>query len=249
MFTVSIPSVLCMLTCAALPGLAAAEPADYVHTPDVEAGETEFGIKYGAFTPSGRGRESAAALGIGHGITGWWSAEVFVLYRQDQAGGTELEALEWENTFSLLGEDDSALGLAIGFITELQRSRDRSEGDELVFGPLLEKHLGKLRLNLNLLLSRAYRADHAKPMQLGYQFQARYPFHPVADIGMQAFGDLGKWNAWARRRQQSHRLGPAVFGTFTIGDRYGIHYDAALLFEAANRQRGRTFRAALSYEF
>lgn len=238
-----------MLACAAWPGLAAAGTADYVHTPRVEAGETEIGLKYGAFRPSGTGRESAAALGIGHGVAAWWSSEVYFLYRRARRGATELDALEWENTFRLLGEEDSALGLAIGFITELQHSRDRAEGDEVVFGPLLEKHLGRLRLNLNLLLSRAYRAEQPSPLQLGYQFQARYPVHGNAAIGMQAFGDFGPWRSWAPRAEQLHRLGPAVFGTFTIAQRYRIHYDAALLFEAANQQKGRTFRTALSYEF
>ena len=245
MFNVSLPAVLCLLSCAALPMAARADSADYVHTPRVEAGETEIGVKYGAFRPSGRSRESAAAVGIGHGMTPWWSSEIYLLFQ----GGTALEAFEWENTFSMLDEDESALGVAAGFIIELQRSRDRSEGDELVFGPLLEKHLGKLRLNLNLLLSRERRSGSAGPLELGYQFQARHGFLPSADIGMQAFGAMGKWNAWAPRTEQSHKLGPAVFGTFTLGGKYRIHYDAALLFEAANRQKGRTFRTALSYEF
>jgi hypothetical protein len=249
MFNVSLPAVLGLLACAALPMAASADPADYVHTPRVEAGETEIGVKYGALRPSGRSRESGAAVGIGHGMTPWWSSEVYFLFQRDQPGGTALEALEWENTFSLADEDESALGMGTGFIIELQRSRDRSEGDELVFGPLLEKHLGRLRLNLNLLFSREYRSGSAGSMQLGYQFQARHAFLPAADIGMQAFGAMGKWNAWARRAEQSHKLGPAIFGTFMLGERYRIHYDAALLFEAANRQKGGTFRTALSYEF
>lgn len=247
MFNVSLPAVLCLLACAALPLLAMAEPADYVHTPRVEAGETEIGFKFGTSRPSGGSRESAAALGIGHGMTDWWSSEVYFLYQRDPTGATELEALEWENTFRLLDEGESALGM--GFIIELQRSRDRSEGHELVFGPLLEKHLGRLRLNLNLLFSGEHRSDDARRTQFGYQFQARYPLHPTADIGMQAFGSMGRWNDWAPRSEQFHRLGPAVFGTFTVGGQYRIHYDAALLFEAANRQKGHTIRTALSYEF
>jgi hypothetical protein len=249
MLKVSIPASLCLLACAAFPGLALADVAEYVHTPRVEAGETEIGFKSGTFRPSGKSRETAAALGIGHGMTDWWLSEVYFLYHRDQTGATALDSLEWENTLSLLKEDQSALGMGIGFIIELQHSRNRSEGYELVFGPLLEKHLGKLRLNLNLLFNSEHQSDNAKPTQFGYQFQARYPLLPSAGIGMQAFGSMGKWNAWARGGQQFHRLGPAVFGTFTLGERYRIHYDAALLFEVANQQKGHTFRTALSYDF
>lgn len=225
----------------------AAGPADYVHTPTVEKGETEFGMKAGSLRTSPGTRDSAIAFGIGHALTKWWATELYLLYDRRNNEGTSLDAFEWENTFQLT--PTGKYSFEAGFLTELERSRDHFEGYELVFGPLLQRDFGPLRANLNLLFSHEFGTEEKQSTQFGYQAQARYPFNRHFSMGLQAFGEMGKWSRWSSRDAQSHRLGPAVFGVVRLGEEYQLRYDAAILFEMAGITGGRTFRTALSYEF
>lgn len=230
---------------------AVAGSADYMHTPVVEQGETEFGVKYGRLRSTSENRGSAFALGVGHAFTAWWSSEIYLLYDRSNITGTTFDAFEWENTFQLTRTGQS--GMEVGFLTELERSHESSEGYELVFGPLFQKDFGALRGNVNILFSRQFDTARAHAtahsIDIGYQFQARYRLNDSVDIGMQAFGEMGKWNNWSERDAQSHRVGPAVFGAFTPGQEHRIAYDAAILFETAGKRGYTTFRAAFSYEF
>ncbi len=70
------------------------------------------------------------------------------------------------------------------------------------------------------------------------------------DVGVQAFGEMGKWNDWAPRDEQSHRLGPAVFGKVKLGEgRQAIRYNAAWLFGASKAAADNAFRVQIEYEF
>ena len=66
---------------------------------------------------------------------------------------------------------------------------------------------------------------------------------------MQGFGDMGKWNDWNKQAEQSHRIGPAVFGKFSLGNRQAIRYNAAWLFGTGNAAPDDTFRMQVEYEF
>jgi hypothetical protein len=104
-------------------------------------------------------------------------------------------------------------------------------------------------LNFNVLFQRNYHAEEANPMQLGYQWQAKYRYKPMFEFGAQGFGELGKWNHFAPRDEQSHRLGPAVFGKIALGGRKAIRYNAAYLIDAGDTRHNKTLRAQLEYEF
>ena len=47
---------------------------------------------------------------------------------------------------------------------------------------------------------------------------------------------MGKWNDWDKQADQSHRIGPAVFGKFALGNRQAIRYNAAWLFGTGERR-------------
>lgn len=223
-----------------------AGPADYVYTPAVTYGEREIDFKSGTVKRPGEGRESAASLGFGYGVTDYWFTEIYGKYkREGETGG--FDALEWENKFQLTQPGQYLID--VGFITEIERPRDRSEGYEVKFGPLLQTEFGKTQLNLNILFERNYRAVEANPLRLGYQYQAKYRWKPELELGVQGFGDVGQWNRFAPRSEQSHRVGPAIFGKFALGGRHAIRYNAAYLVDVSDTKRGNTLRAQVEYEF
>jgi hypothetical protein len=236
-----------VLSAALTMQVAAADPSDYVHTPSVTAGEREIDFKLGSIDTSGKGRESASSLGFGYGATDHWFTEIYGKYKHESGKSTAFDAFEWENKFQLT--ETGQYPVDFGFLTEIERPQDRSEGYEVRFGPLMQTEFGKTQLNLNVLFQRNYRAAEANPMRLGYQWQVKYRLMPAFEFGAQGFGEVGKWDHFAPRKEQSHRFGPAVFGKIDLGNRHAITYNAAYLIDASDDKHSNTFRTQVEYEF
>lgn len=62
-------------------------------------------------------------------------------------------------------------------------------------------------------------------------------------------GRLGKWDHWSRRDEQSHILGPAVFGKLPLGGQQFLRYDVGYLLAASPAAPDHTLRFRIEYEF
>jgi len=224
-----------------------AAPADYVFLPSVEYGEREIDFKAGSARNSGDPQESAASLGFGYGATQRWFTEAYAKYERVQGEALAFDAWEWENKFQLTETGEYPVDL--GFIVELERSQDRSEGYEMRLGPLLQKEFDQVQLNLNLLFMRHFQASVPAESKFGYQWQAKYRWQPRFEYGLQGFGDVAEWDHWGPSDEQSHRLGPAVFGKFGLGERQALRYNAAWLFGLTDAGPAHTLRLQIEYEF
>ena len=235
-----------------LPAISLAGPSDYVYVPSVEYGEREIDIKLGtarAKDSEGGERASASSVGFGYGATQWWFTEAYVKYARNPGQRTRYDAFEWENKFQLT--EPNRFAMDVGLITEIEIPRARrEEGYELKWGALVQFDTGVVRWNANLLLERVYRSreEGGHPTEMGYQIQAKAPVRPGIEIGVQAFGDMGKWNHWERSEEQSHAMGPAIFGKIKFEGRQAIEYNAAWLM-GSNAAPRRTVRVQAEYEF
>ena len=224
-----------------------AGPAEYVYTPNVVYGEREIDFKFGSRKMSNREVDkSAASIGLGYGVTERWFTEVYLKYSR-ATGTTEFDAIEWENKFQLT--ETGKYPVDLGLLLEIERPQDRSEGYEVKFGPLLQTDFGKTQVNANLLFTRNYFADFSNRTQASYQYQIKYRLKPTLHLGVQGFGEVGDWEHWSSRTEQSHRAGPAIFGKFNLGNRKAIKYNAAYLIGKTEVIKGKTFRLQLEYEF
>lgn len=221
-----------------------AGPADYVYTPTVEKGEKEIDFKFG--TADSDPRKSVGSVGLGYGANDWWFTEVYVKYAKE-GGDTKYDAFEWENKFQLT--ETGKYPVDVGFITEVEIPRDRDEGIELKVGPLFQTEFGKLQLNGNILFEKRFDAAISSPTEAGYQWQAKYRWKPALEYGLQGFGGLGVWNDWNSANDQSHKVGPAIFGKFAAGNRQAIKYNAAWLFGVSDGAPDNTFRLQAELEF
>jgi hypothetical protein len=224
-------------------------PADYVYTPIVTYQEREIDFKAGSWNKPEEERLRAWSLGLGYGATQRWFTEVYVKY-ESFAGEhiTKFDAWEWENKFQLTEQGEYPVDL--GFIVELERLRDRSEGYEVRLGPLFQKDLGEVQLNGNLLFQRNVRADTPQHTEFGYQWQAKYRWKPEFEFGLQGFGETGEWDHWDTAHEQTHRLGPAVFGKLPFGGGSdALRYNAAWLIGATAGAPKNTYRLQVEYEF
>lgn len=226
-----------------------AGPADYVYTPHIERGELELDIKYGAATSNAGVRPQAASIGLGYGVTDHWFTEGYL--KQKHSAGGDSTYLEWENRFLLVGGEGTPAD--IGWVTELEAPLTKGAPSELRVGPLFQSKLGKLQLNGNVIFERAFGgADEDSVSQvtnIGYQWQARYRAGGAFDLGIQGFGEMGKWDQWSKMAEQNHRMGPAVFGKLALGEHQAIKYNATWLAGVSDAAPKTTLRMQIEYEF
>jgi hypothetical protein len=234
-----------------LPAISHAEPSDYIYVPAVEYGEREIDFKAGSWRLRGDEpmRQSAASLGFGYGARQWWFTEAYLKFAKEGGERTRYGAFEWENKFQLT--EHNQYFVDVGFITEIEIPKERrQEGYELRLGPLLQFDTGAVRWNANLLFERILRGEEAlHATEMGYQIQARHELSPSLGVGVQAFGEMGKWDHWDPAREQDHRAGPAVFGKVKLGGRQAIVYNAAWLHGVSSAAPRDTFRVQAELEF
>lgn len=204
-----------------------AGPEDYVATPTVEQGEFEVDFKFGKARLADGSKLDAKSLGLGYGVNSWWFTEVYAKWHGDSASGHSFDAFEWENRFQLT--ETGKYPVDLGWLVEIERPRDRSEGYELRWGPLLQAELGAWQGNLNLLVEKHYQASTAAPAELGYQWQVHAPVMDGLEAGVQGYGNFGRWDRFAAHNDQEHRIGPALYGKVKVGAHQAVKWNAAWL--------------------
>jgi len=238
--------LLAVIVSAPLAGAALAGPADYVFLPAVEYGERELDFKYGAATKKNEPTAQAASLGFGYGLKEWWFTEFYVKGEREGAQ-SRFDAIEFENKFQLT--ETGKYPIDVGFIAEFELPHDRSEGNEFRFGPLFQTEFDRVQLNFNPLLTNITRAVEDNGTFFGYQWQVKYRWMPTFEFGAQGFGDMGRWNHLLPSNEQEHRLGPAIFGKYSLGGRQAIVWNAAVLFGVTQASPDTNFRLQVEYEF
>ena len=88
----------------------------------------------------------------------------------------------------------------------------------------------------------------ASETDLLYQWQVKYLWTRSLDVGVQGFGEVGKWDNWVPASERTHRVGPAIFGKQSLGGRQAIEYNAAWLFGASDAESDNNVRLQVEYE-
>jgi hypothetical protein len=233
----------------------AVNAGDYLFTPTVTQGEREIDL-YGGTGSSGEKTraESNAALGFGYGVTQHWFTELDVEYRWQSPVGTGLDAFEWENIIQI-GEPvqwpvDVGMVFNVEKPYEASRNSPHTEGTSIRFGPLLQKDIGKVELNFNLLMTHFIESSAFSSTQFGYQSQIKYRYSPPLEVGIQAFGRFSSGGqAWAPYPNQVLRVGPVVLGRLRLPQERSISYNVGFLMGTTQHSPDQTLRVQIEYEF
>ena len=197
-------------------------------------------------------------IGFGYGVTKRWYTELYLSYLKPEGQGAKLVDVTWQNDF-LLTQGQYPVDLALH--TSLKKYRDpgfagaveyydESRGYHLSFGPVLQTEIGRTQLNANVLFDRNYRATHASRLQMNYQWQVKYRLSPALHIGVQGFGELGDFDDWSPRAQQSHRAGPMIAGSVPLGGGgQSLRYDASYLSGSIFAEHANVFSMRMQYAF
>jgi hypothetical protein len=226
----------CILLSCGVHATASAEPGYYLIPTYENAGEKSVDFKLWSVKIPGDPRVTGPEIGLAWGVTRAWYSEVTVGYVRAGESGTRRSDLNWQNDF-LLTHGQWPVDVALHTNVKKYRAPEAGSaleyfaerrGYNVEFGPILQTDIGRLQLNGNLLFDRDYRGEEANKLQMKYQWQVKYRWLPQLQVGLQGFGELGDWDHWAARHDQSHRAGPAVFGSMPVAGQT-LKYEAAYL--------------------
>ena len=113
---------------------------------------------------------------------------------------------------------------------------------------MFQTDIDRTQVNFNVFFERDFGALSARPTQLKYQWQLRYRWRPQLHFGAQGFGELGPWDDWAPHDLQSHRAGPALFGSIGVGPGT-IGWQAAYLVGKTYTVRSQMLSFRVKYDF
>jgi hypothetical protein len=241
----ALPALL--LAAAAAAGPAAAEPGYYVVTAYDNAGARAIDFRYWSIGIPAKPTLVWPEIGFAYGVSSRWYTEVYASYIGTAASATRLGTVNWQNEYLLT---QGELPVDIALHAKVIYHQVRGTGWGLEWGPVLQTDVGRTQLNANVFVERGYGDALPVPAELKYQWQVRHRWKPALHIGLQGFGELGPWDRWAPRDQQSHRAGPAIFGTLPSGSAQPFSWQAAyLLGTVYGGQRARMFSMRLLYGF
>ena len=220
-----------------------AGPADKVYRPFVEKGETEFEWR-GGYRDYGHGAdEYATVFDVGYGVTERWKTELVLEYEGEAGEGGRMEAFEWENIIVLT--EQGKHWADVGLFAEYEHTF--ADGpDEIKIGPMFEKQVGGAIANLNLLFAREVGRDASDDTELDYSWQVKWTGNERLEFGVQGFGGLGTLDHLGE--EDTHSVGPALFGVTRLASGNKIAYDAAVLAGLNDAAPDLTVRFSLEFE-
>ena len=221
----------------------------YLLSPTVVQGDREIDWHSGTGSsgPAVAG-ESDSAVAVGMGLTEHWFSEVGLRYARVGGAGSSWDAIEWENVLALA--EPGELPVDIGLAFEVEVPRQSAEGVSVRGGPLLQKEIGNVQANFNLLFGRYSRTGEVSASQIEYQAQIKVRYRQPFEYGVQAFGNFSSpTHALAGYPEQLHRVGPAVMGRFLLPAERSVSYNAAYLIGTTAHSPDRTLRFQVEYEF
>lgn len=246
------------LLALALPRAAA---ADYhVISPDeIDLGEVEMETN-GAATLDTRPDHSHAAsytAELGTGLTPWWHSEVELGFARDPGPSQPAlaDAVVWENMVQLTpqGEYWADLGAYAEYGQSLT-SGAHAGSNQITFGPVAAKDIGRTTETVNLLGTRQFGPDETtQGLDVSYAVQSRWNLSAAFSPAVELYGDAGVVGTSPRLSQQPILLGPVAVGVIPLsrlglGQAGQFKYELGYLFGATPGSDRGTLRWRMELE-
>lgn len=222
-----------------------ADPGYYVVTVYDDPGAKTVDLRFWQVQRKGGRPVAWPEFGLGWNVNGRWYTEALASYVGTPSSSLRIDTLDWQNDF-ILTRGQYPFDLAIHTLLVAPQMSDDPRTFE--FGPVFQTDIDRTQLNFNLVFEHGYGRSNGDPTQLKYQWQIRHRWRPWLHFGAQGFGEVGTWNHWSPSQDQSHRAGPALFGSIPGGPG-SFSWQVAWLEGKTYGQRGSMVTARVKYDF
>ena len=206
--------------------------------------------------PANSGAQSYT-IEIGTGLTSWWQSEIELGFDRDPGfnASTFVQQLVTENTFQLTepGEYFADFGFYVEYGQSLTRGRNAS-ANEVTFGPLIAKDIGRTTSTVNLFLTRQLGPDQeTRGYDFSYAWQTRWNIWQPLSPAIEFYGDAGVIGQNPRFSGQQFLIGPVGVGSMNLsrlglGRAGKLKYEIGWLFGATRATPSGTLRWRLELE-
>jgi len=216
---------------------------DYiVYSPYVLATQSEIEVRGFRFedTRADLTGSGAAELSVSHAYTGWWKPEIYLVrFQQDPGSNGRLIGYEFENTFQLTQPGEFWVDL--GFLASYEHQTVAGMSDVVEFGPLLEKHTGKLAYRVNFIWEKAVGANASGKYMFRSSYSGTYTISAALSPGVEAY---------ALPNDHAYQVGPIAAGEWHVpGTTSGFEYRIGVVFGVNDAAPRQTWLAQFEYEF
>ncbi len=161
-------------------------------------------------------------LELGTGLTSWWHSELELGFEREAGSGqpTMLTQIVTENMFQLTqpGQYFADFGFYVEYGQSLTRGR-YAASNQVTFGPLIAKDIGRTTNTLNLFFSRQLGPNQtSQNLNFTYAWQTRWNIWQPLSPAIEIYGDAGPLGASPRFQQQQLMIGPVGVGSLRLND-------------------------------
>jgi hypothetical protein len=194
---------------------------------------------------------------IGTGLTSWWHSEIELGFDRDPGFNepTLLTQIVTENTFQLTepGEYFADFGFYVEYGQSLTRGHNAGS-NELTFGPLIAKDIGRTTHTVNLFVERQLGPDQTtQGLDFTYAWQSRWNLSQAFSPAIEIYGDSGVIGSSPRFSQQQLLAGPVAVGavklsSLGLGNAGQLKYELGWLFGVTGSSPQGTLKWRLELE-
>ena len=252
--TMKMASVLAVTTLAvAVLTLFSVSPvhASYkVYYPQVVKGESEIELRGYVDYDKDPAIDNTQSfkVGAGHSFTDYWFTEVYIEANKAAGDSTyAVGAYEWENLFQLT--EPGKYWADFGFAIEYAHAHKSTDPNEWELMPIVQKQLGQQLITLNVPFIYETGNNAAAEWELEYAWQYKWLGNPALELGFEGYGKLGEASNWSPASQQTHQMGPSLFGRIKTDVHHAWKYQLGLLFGLSEPAPQKTLYGNLEFEY
>jgi hypothetical protein len=252
--------VLGLTTALALLAPLEARADFHIRSPyEIDFGELE--IEHNGAASFDRNPDKSGAqshtIEFGTGLTRWWHSEIELGFNRDPGFNqpTLADAIVTENMFQLTepGQYFADFGFYVEYGQSLTSGRHAGP-NEVTFGPLIAKDIGRTTTTVNLFLTRQLGPNQdTHGLDFSWAAQTRWNLWAPLSPAVEIYGDSGVLGQSPRLSQQQLLVGPVALGSLRLnqlglGSAGKLKYELGWLFGATEATAQGTLRWRLELE-
>jgi hypothetical protein len=188
---------------------------------EIDLGEIEIEHNGSDSVDPNFGGQQSYTIELGTGLTPWWHSEIELGFDNDP--GTQptlLTQVVTENMFQLTEPGQRFADL--GFYVEYGQSTTHgsfASSNELTFGPVISKDIGRTTHTVNLFLEKQLGPDQTSHgLDFTYAWQSRWNVWGPLSPAIEFYGDTGTLGSVPGFSQQQLIIGPVGVGALKLHD-------------------------------